>query len=73
MTVRCDIARRIRILVLAYSFEIREVGEVGGVGRNDRGSIAMTYTTGEGGGGGLYLRAGEAMAEINFSLTYDAS
>lgn len=72
MTVRCDIARRIRILVLAYSFEIREVGEVGGVGRNDRGSIAMTYTTGEG-GGGLYLRAGEAMAEINFSLTYDAS
>lgn len=48
-------------------------GEVGGVGRNDRGSIAMTYTTGEGGGGGLYLRAGEAMAEINFSLTYDAS
>lgn len=26
-------------------------GEVGGVGRNDRGSIAMTYTTGEGGGG----------------------
>lgn len=61
-----------RIVVeLPYSFEIRE----GGGGRNDRGSIAMTYRTGEArrGGGGSYLRPGEAMAEINFSLTYDAS